>query len=116
MARLFHTFARLRAMDRQAWAVVHAVADNGPAVVVARFDNIKLIAALGAMLVGPHVSGDRVDVDALGIAMPVAKDFRQRTALTHEGVVAWHSAIVVQTNDGAVVISELLCGMRLQIT
>ncbi len=82
-------------MNRKSGAIVYAITNHRPAVVFARFFNIEFIATLGAMLVSPHIPCYGVDIDALGVTVPVAVDFWQSVTAANERVVARHAAIVV---------------------
>src|SRR5688572_28762097 len=96
------------AMDDQAGRVVDAIADDRPAVVLALLDAIQLVAALRPMLVRPQVAGLRVDDEALRVAMAVAPDLRARALATDERVVRRHAAVVVEAQDLALVVRQVL--------
>jgi hypothetical protein len=54
--------------------VIHAVGDDGPAIVVAGFDDVEFVAAAWNVLGFPEFAGNGADGEALGIAMAVAPD------------------------------------------
>ena len=73
--RLLHAGLRRALVDLRA-AVVDAVADHRPAVVLALLDDVDLVAAARAVLVRPQLAGRRMQRRALHIAVAVAPDFR----------------------------------------
>ena len=101
--RLLH--ARLAALGD---AGLHAHRDHAPAVVLARLDDVDLVAALRAVLRLPQLAADRIPRQALRIAMAVAPDRRQRAGLADERVVLRHRAVVVDAMDLAGRLGEVL--------
>src|SRR5690606_38206796 len=67
------------------------------------------------MLVCPDISGLRMNRNALHVAMSVRPDLRLRIRLADKRVVRRHLPIVMKADDGAVMVAEILCGMRLQV-
>ena len=62
-------------MDLRA-AVVDAVADHRPAVILALADDVDLVATAGTVLDLPEFTGGRIDREPLFVAVAVAPDFR----------------------------------------
>lgn len=110
MSWLFHAFALLRAVNWEPWSIIYAVADDGPAIVFAGFLDVKFIATLRAMLVCPHIAGDRMDIDSLRITMPIAVNFWQGISTTDKRVVAGHAAVVMQAYYGAAMVCRSCAG------
>src|SRR5215475_12145323 len=75
LERLLHALLVRALVDFDA-AVVDAVADHRPAVILALLDEIDLVAAARPMLVLPQLSGDGMEREPLGIAVAVAPDLR----------------------------------------
>ncbi len=96
-------------------AVVHAIADYRPAVVCAACNPVEFIAALRAVFGDPQGAARAIQGHALRVAVAVTPDLRQCLGVLHERVVGRYATIVVQTDDHAVMIRELLCGMRGQV-
>src|SRR5207302_4875222 len=84
--RLLHA-GFLRALVDLGAVVVDAIADHGPAVVLAGLRNVDLVAAARAMLVLPELAGLRMDRGALRVAMAIAPDFRLGARPAHERIV-----------------------------
>src|SRR5687767_8773262 len=103
-------------VDREARRVVDAVADHRPAVVASRLNAIQLVSALRSVLVGPQLAGGGVHEHSLHVAMSVAPDLRLRSWAIHERVVRGYASVVMQADDLALVIGEILRGMRLQLS
>ena len=116
MSWLFHALALLRAVNRETWSIVHPVADDRPAVVLARLLDVKFIATLRAMLVCPNIAGDGMYIDSLRIAMSIAVNLWQGISATDKRVVAGHAAVVMQADHSAVMIGKILRWMRLEVT
>src|SRR5690606_24202967 len=113
--RLLHAFLLAAAVQHRTGRVVHAVADHRPAVVRAPANHVQLVAALRAVLVRPQHSGFRMEREALRIAVTVAPDLGQCAVLSDERVVLWDAAVVVETQDLALVAAEILGGMILDV-
>src|SRR5690606_31234497 len=102
-------------MDLGAERVVGAVADHGPAVVLALLDEVELVAALRAVLRLPERVRLGVPNETLRVAVAVAPDLRQRAGAADERIVVRHGAVVVQADDLALVAAQVLRGMALEI-
>ena len=113
--RLLHALPMRARVDGQTGRVVHAESDHRPAIVLARLDAIQLVAALRPVLVGPQIAGLRMNRQALHVAMAVAPDFRPRAGAGHERIVRRHAAVVVQADDLAVMVGEVLRRMRFEV-
>src|SRR5262245_3100843 len=72
--RLLHAGLFAAPVDFRA-AVIDAVADHRPAVVLAGLRNVDLIAAARTVLVHPQLAARRLDRRTLRIAMAIAPDF-----------------------------------------
>ena len=88
--------------------VVDAVADDRPAVVGARFDQIELIAAARTVLDGPDLAACRIDRERLGIAMPVTPDLGPGISAPDEGIVLRDAAIRIQARHLAEIAAQIL--------
>jgi hypothetical protein len=75
--RLFHTRLH-RAFTDFRPRVVHAVADDGPAVVLAGLHPVQLVAATRPVLHDPQLPGLGVERGALDVAMAVRPDLGLR--------------------------------------
>src|SRR5262245_7380757 len=105
--RLLHA-ALLRALVDLGAAVVDAVADHRPAVILALLDKVDLVAAARPMLVLPQLSGDGVERKPLGISVAVAPDLWLGRRLADEGIVRRNRAIGPDANDLAEVVAKIL--------
>ena len=56
-----------------------------------------------------------IDHQPLRIAVPVAPDFGPRVVPADEGIILRHAAVLVQANDHAMMIGQILCRMRLAV-
>ena len=73
--------------------------------------------SVGASMLGnPDVPGFGVDGQALGVPVSVAPDFGKYIAFTHKGIVGGHASVVMEANDCAVVVRDILCGVGLQVS
>src|SRR5690606_3845546 len=104
---LLHPLAVRGDVDRVA-VVVDAVADDGPAVVAAGPDEVELVATARPVLVRPDIARFRMDREALRVAVAVAPDLGQCALAVHERVVRGDAAVLVQADDGALVVREVL--------
>src|SRR5262249_38903021 len=95
-------FVNLRA------AVVDAIADHRPAIVLALLDDVDLVAALRAVLLLPQFSAHRMEREALRIAMSVAPDFAARARASDERIVRRDRAVGGDAHDLAVVDAKIL--------
>ena len=75
--RLLHA-GLLRAFVDARAAIIDAVADHRPAVILSGLRNVDLVAAARAVLVHPQFSARGIDRGALRIAVAVGPDFRLR--------------------------------------
>src|SRR5262249_47081691 len=107
LERLLHALL-VRALVDFGAAVVDAVADHRPAVILALLDQVDLVAAPRPMLVLPQLSGHGVEREPLGIAVAVAPDLRLGGGLAGEGIVRRNGAIGPDANDLAEVIGKIL--------
>ena len=106
---------RVPGVDGRPAPVVHAVADDRPAVVQAGLYQVELVAALRSMLVGPQVAGLRVDEQPLRVPVPVAPDLGQGAVLPDERIVVRHPAVVMEAKRDPVMVRQVLRGVRRQI-
>ena len=88
--------------------VIHAVGDDGPAVVVAGFDDVEFVAAAGTVLGFPEFASNGTEGEALGIAVAVAPDRFDSSVSIDEGIVRGHTAIFVNAIDLAIGMREFL--------
>src|SRR5262245_13147550 len=105
--RLLHS-RLVRALVDLGAAVVDAVADHRPTVILALLDNVDLVAAARAVFVLPQLACGGVQRETLRIAMAVAPDFRFGAGLAGERIVGRHRAIRPDADDLAEVVSETL--------
>ncbi len=112
---LLHAFTVRAGVDGETGLVVHAETDDRPSVVPAWLNAIELVASLRTVLVGPDVAGLRMDGEPLHVAMSVAPDLRPRAGAVDERIVSRHAPVVVQPDDLAVVIRQILRRMRLEL-
>src|SRR5262245_15498091 len=105
--RLLHALL-VRALVDPGAAVVDAVADHWPAVILALLDEVDLVAAARPMLVLPQLSGHGVEREALGIAVAVAPDLRLGGRPADEGIVRRNRAIGPDANDLAEIVGKIL--------
>ena len=83
--RLLH--AGLRACRRRsAAAIIDAVADHRPAVVLARLDDVDLVAALRAVLLLPELAVGGIEGEALRVAVAIGPDLGQRAGRPTNGL------------------------------
>ena len=115
LARLGHALGVGASMDGATRAVIHAIAHHRPAVIGPGFDQVQLVAALGAVLGQPQVAGGCVDDHALGVAVAVAPDIVEGFILSNKGVVGRDAAILPQAHYHAVMIGEQLGRVCLKI-
>src|SRR6185503_7284904 len=80
-------------------AIVAAVAHHRPTVVLARADDVELVAAVGAVLALPNVAGDRVHGEAERAPVAERIDRRVPALLPRERIVLGHAAVVVEAQD-----------------
>src|SRR5690606_2691185 len=73
--------------------VVHAVGDEGPAVVSSAADEVEFVAAAWAVFGFPEIAGFRVGGEALGVAMSVAPDGREGARGVDERVVGGDATV-----------------------
>src|SRR5690606_7916913 len=91
-----------------AGAVVHAVADHRPAVVLARLGQVQLVAGARAVFAFPQPAGERIDCQALHVAVAVTVDFSVRAGAADEGVVGGNAAVQVQPHQLALEHGQVL--------
>src|SRR5262245_49575483 len=104
LERLLHALL-VRALVNPGAAVVDAVADHRPAVILALLDEVDLVAAARPMLVLPQLSGDGVEREPLGIAVAVAPDLRLGRRLADVGIVRRNRAV----GPDADYLAEIVC-------
>src|SRR5262249_23446571 len=107
LERLLHALLARALVDFGA-AVVDAVADHRPAVILALLREGDLVAAAGPMLVLPQLSGHGVEREPLGIAVAVAPDLRLGRRLADEGIVRRNRAVGADADDLAEVVGKIL--------
>ena len=105
--RLLHA-GLVRALVDLGAAIVDAVADHRPAVVLAGLRNVDLVAAARAVLVLPQFAGLRMQRRALRVAVAVAPDFRLASGSADERIVRRHRAVGRDAHDLAEMIGEVL--------
>src|SRR5262245_16710346 len=98
----------MRALVDLGTAVIDAVADHRPAVILSLLDDIDLIAPARAVLVLPQLAGDGVEREGLVIALPVAPDLRLGASPADEGIVRRHRAVRPDADDLAEIVAEVL--------
>jgi EAL domain-containing protein (putative c-di-GMP-specific phosphodiesterase class I) len=105
--RLLHAVLAGDAGADLAAAVVLAIGDHRPAVVLAGLDAVDFVAALGTVLVHPQlaVGGQH---RALRAAVAPAPDGRQGVGAGNEGVVG-DAAVLAHAHDLAQVAAQVLC-------
>jgi hypothetical protein len=79
-------------------AIVDAIADHWPAVVLALLDDIHLVAAAWTVLVLPQFAACGIKREALRVAMIVAPDFRFGALPADKWVIRYRS-VGTQAND-----------------
>ncbi len=79
-----------------------------PAVIRATLDDIQLITALGAMLVGPQRPGPGVERGALLIAMAIGPYLGANALLAHERIVFRYAAVRIDAHDLALQLVQIL--------
>src|SRR5262249_16492265 len=89
-------------------AVIDAIADHRPAVVLATFGDVNLIAPARAVLVHPPFAAYRVQGAPFRIAMAVAPDFRFGARSFDEGIVRRHRTVRPNADDLAEMIAKVL--------
>ncbi len=89
-------------------ARLQALAGDTPAVIVARLDDVDLVAAGGAVLGLPEQAGGGIESQAFGIAVAIGPDRAQRARRGHEGIVLGDGAVIVETMDLAQRRSQVL--------
>ncbi len=108
MQRLLHAVLAGDAGADLAAAVVLAIGDHRPAVVLAGLDAVDFVAALGTVLVHPQlaVGGQH---RALRAAVAPAPDGRKGVGAGGEGVVGRDAAVLAHAHDLAQVAAQVLC-------
>src|SRR3546814_12915487 len=89
-----------------------AIGDDRIAVILALFDQVELVAALGTHFMFPEATL-AVEGDAERVAVTQAPDLRRDRALVVKGVVARHAACVGEAYDLAQVCVPVLRGVEL---
>src|SRR3546814_8464090 len=89
-----------------------AIGDDRRAVILALFDQVELVAALGTHFMFPEATL-AVEGDAERVAVTQAPDLRRDRALVVKGVVARHAACVGEAYDLAQVCVPVLRGVEL---
>ncbi len=89
-------------VDHRGAIVIHAVGDDGPAVVEAFFDQIEFVAAARAVLGVEEFAGYGVEGEALRVAVAVAPYSSIGFGVTDEGIISGDAAVVVEAMDFAV--------------
>ena len=95
-------------VDHRGAVVIHAVGDDGPAVVETFFDEVEFVATAGAVLGVEEFAGDRVEGEALRVAVAVAPDGGVGFGVTDEGIIRRDAAVVVEAVDFAVGARDVL--------
>lgn len=95
-------------VDHGGSIIIHAVGDDGPAVVEAFFDEVEFVAAAGPVLSVEEFSGYRVEGEALRVAVAIAPDGGIGFSVTDEGIIGGDAAVVVEAMDFAVGARDIL--------
>ena len=90
--------------------VVDAIRSNGPTIIIARSQNIDLIAPLRTVFVGPDFTRCGMHRHALGISVAVGENFLLAIGFIEEWISARDASIVVESNHAAVVVAFILSG------
>jgi hypothetical protein len=88
--------------------IVAAVGDDGPAVVLARFDAVDLVAAARAVLDGVELAVGGVEGDALRVAVALRPDLGQCLCAILERVVGGNAAVRIDMDDGTGIVLPVL--------
>ena len=89
-------------------AIIDAVADHRPAVILALADDVDLVAAARAVFDLPEIAGSRVDRETLLIAVAVAPDFRLRVGAADKWIVCRRRAVGRDPDQLAEMIGKVL--------
>src|SRR5690606_3691594 len=89
-------------------AVVHAVAGDGPAVVLPGFGQVELVPAARAVLAFPQPAGARIDRQSLAVAMAVTPDLRSRARPARQRTVGGNAAVQVHAYQLALQFRQVL--------
>ena len=92
-------FGGLGAIGQGGAVIVHAVADDGPAVVAAALDVVDFVASAGTVLALPDVAGGGMGDESLGVAVTEGPDGGAGIGLLDERVVAGDASVVVDAVD-----------------
>jgi hypothetical protein len=84
-------------------------------VVAAALDDVHLVAPLRPVLAGVEGAADGIDGQSLLVAMAVAPDLGQRARLADERIVLGNASVIVQADDDAVMIRQVLRRMRFEV-
>src|SRR5207302_6294082 len=79
--------------------VVAAVADDRPAVVVARLQHVQFVAAVRTVFLFPDLAGERIESKPKLHAMTDRENRRLVAALSDERIVGRHAAVIFQAQD-----------------
>src|SRR5690349_20538713 len=104
-----HTFLIRIEADPRA-GVDASVADDGPAVVLARGEDVHFVPAVGPFFAGPNLTSDGVDVHTEDVAMTDGEDFGFRSGPIDEGVVGRNGAVVAEAEHFTSEASGILGG------
>src|SRR5690606_30458357 len=107
MDRLLHAFLVRTLADLSA-GIVPPVGDHRPAIVLAGFRHVDLIAAARAVLDDPKLTARRIDRRSLRIAMAVRPDLRPHAILADERIVLRHRSVRRETHDLAEMAGKIL--------
>ena len=101
--------ARLLAVHRDRMAlVIDAEGGEGPAVIAAGTNQVQLIAALRAVLVGPELAGGAIESETLRIAVPITPDLGPGAGRGDEGIVLGHRSVGLDAHDGPGGVGQIL--------
>jgi len=90
--RLLKTRSAGLIRDRSA-IVIHAVSDERPTVILARFNEIELVSTTGTMFSFPKGAIARIDSQTLRIAVSTAPNGPERAGSANKGVIGWNTSI-----------------------
>ncbi len=107
MQRLFQPFLGRAFADLGA-GIIAAIGDDRPAIVLARLDQVNLIAAARAVLDGVEFAGGLVERDALRVAVALRPDFRERLSSRPERVIGRDAAVGIDMYDRARIVLPVL--------
>ena len=107
MHRLGHPFLVGAFADLEAHVAL-AVSDRGPTIIDPGFDQVQFVPALGAVLDGVDPAGRGLARHALRVAVADGVELGPRVGSSDEGVVVGHASVVVEADDAARRVAQVL--------